>query len=101
MTKDYATIDTARLKSDISQIETDLVRAEKETQDMFTAVVTLNQMWKGPANTAFNQQFISDYNRMKNHLANLRKFKQRLEEDKAAYETCEAKVFNRVNALKV
>jgi len=101
MSKEYVKIDTARLKGDIAKTEADIAQAEKELNGMFTAVVELNKMWKGPANEAFNQQFTDDYNRMKNYLANLQKFTQRLNEDKNTYESCEARVLEKINALKI
>ena len=101
MAKEHVKTDTSRLMGDISKTEADITQAEKETNDMFAAVAELNKMWQGPANTAFNQQFTDDYNRMKNYLSNLRKFTQRLKEDKTAYESCEARVLEKVNALKI
>jgi len=101
MAKDYTKIDASRLMGDITKTEADIAQSEKETDGMFAAVAELNKMWQGPANEAFNQQFIDDYNRMKNYLSNLKKYAQRLREDKTAYESCESRVREKVNALKI
>ena len=62
----YIKINTVALKNDSKKID-DLVRnAEKELQEVYTAMKELDATWDGPANEAFNQQFAADYENFKN-----------------------------------
>lgn len=57
-------IDTAALNRDTNSLNSTLGRIKSEITGMYEAVRTMDGMWDGPANEAFNTQFRVDHNNM-------------------------------------
>lgn len=97
----YIKINTVALKNDSKKID-DLVRnAEKELQEVYTAMKELDATWDGPANEAFNQQFAADYENFKNVCEYVKSFSSQLELAAKEYERCEENVNSAIKAIRV
>ena len=74
--------------------------AEGALKNMFQEIQTLNSMWKGAANQAFNVQFAQDYSTMEELISMMKQYAESLEYAAAEYETCENQVLETVRTLR-
>lgn len=88
-------IDTVVLQSDIEAMQSQLNAIKSDMNKMYEAVQTLDRMWNGPANDAFNQQFLNDKADMEELCGTIQSVIQYMEYAKKEYNNCE----NQVNSI--
>ena len=93
-------ISTDALNGDIREFQTQIGGIESETKGLFEAVQTLNSMWTGPANAAFNKQFLQDYDIMMDVVKCLNQYADSLAYASREYQNCEEKVRQTVLTMR-
>lgn len=94
-------VNTANLRNDIGKLRGAL-NSLVHTKDMMVGrIQELNSMWKGPANHAFNQQFMLDQQEFENLCEILEKMIQAMEDARAQYDICDSKVNDLVNTIRI
>ena len=92
-------VDTERLSQDSNQLKDELTMIEKKVDKMYEEVFALSDMWKGVAKSKFVNSFQKDYNVMKQMIAVLQQYAQRLIEESSSYKDCEMTVIDMVNDI--
>lgn len=98
---DYIEIDISTLAQELQKLENALHLIRKEEKQMFTAMQELNQMWEGPANTIFTQQFERDrlvFDDMCEAVENIAKS---IENAMDSYCRCEVSVRDEIDRMKI
>ncbi len=54
-------VSTRQIDSDVSSMKEYIGNVRTQMKQMFNEIEALNNMWEGPANDAFNEQFAKDY----------------------------------------
>ncbi|MCC8168720.1 MAG: WXG100 family type VII secretion target [Clostridiales bacterium] len=101
MAASYFEVDTALLRSDTDGISDNINAASSQLTGLFEEIQTLNTMWQGAANSAFNTQFNKDYETMGEILSEAAKYAQALENAGEKYESCENSVEAAVRAMNI
>ena len=99
-TVNYIEIETNVLRRDAESFLEKVSGAEGALKNMFQEIQTLNSMWKGAANQAFNVQFAQDYSTMEELISLMKQYAESLEYAAAEYETCENQVLEAVRTLR-
>lgn len=94
-------VDTNILRRNISSIESAIAKVRSEINDAYEGIRALDSMWDGPANAAFNKQFLSDYNRMIEICDVLERYAANLTEVREQYENGESHVADIVAAIRI
>ena len=88
-------IDTKVLQTDIEAMKTQLNAIKKDMNKMYEAVQTLDRMWNGPSNDAFNQQFLIDKSDMDDLCTTIQNIIKCMEFARKEYNNCD----NQVNSI--
>lgn len=99
-TVNYIEIETNALRRDAESFQEQLGGAESALKNMFQEIQTLNSMWKGAANQAFNVQFAQDYTTMEELIGIMKQYAEALQYAAAEYDTCENRVQEVVRTLR-
>ncbi len=94
-------VDTNILKRNITSVESAISNVRSEIATAYEGIKTLDSMWDGPANSAFNKQFLDDYNRMIEICDVLENYASRLTEVRKQYESGESHVADIVAAIRI
>lgn len=94
-------ISTAALQGDIEALETTLSQLEIEMKSMFQSVGELDRMWDGPANDAFNQQFLADHQTCQAMCETLRELIESLRHARTEYDKCEQNIDSMIRMVAV
>lgn len=94
-------INTETLASDIEQLQENLKSVEENLNEMYEAVSHLDNMWDGPANEAFMEQFTADKEEMKELCKEIRQYIESLAYARQEYNAAEAAVADVVNAIAI
>ena len=94
-------INTGTLSGDIDVLQTQLNVIRRDMQNMYQAVRTLDTMWDGPSNAAFNVQFDKDHNDMTALCSTVQKIIDCMTYAKGEYDTCEHEVSAIIAAINV
>ena len=93
-------IDTELLQNNINSIEENINAAKNQIDTAYDGIRVLDTMWDGSANSAFNAQFASDYNRMIEICNAVADYYGKLREAKNQYIDGENRVSDIVSALR-
>ena len=94
-------VNTGNLQKDIGKLREALNGLIRTKDTMVGEVQELNTMWKGPANLAFNQQFMLDQEEFENLSGILEKMLQAMENAREQYDICDSKVNDLVNTIRI
>ena len=94
-------INTSTLQSDVETLEQQTNLLERKIEDMFNSVKALQSTWEGPAHTAFEQQFGTDYRTSMYMVKTLRELIASLKNAREKYDECASEVDGLVNSLRV
>ena len=94
-------INTSTLQGDIETLENLLSQIDSQIKIMFQSVGELDQMWDGPANDAFNQQFQLDHDSCRAMYENLQELLGSLKHAKVEYDKCEQNIDSRIRSIAV
>ena len=94
-------INTSTLSQDIEKLQQQLNRIRNDLNKMYQAVHTLDTMWDGPANAAFNMQFNKDKNDMTELCNTVQKIIDCMEYAKKEYNFCEAEVGSIIDSISI
>ncbi len=89
------------LGKDIESLETTVALARKAMQEAFDAIAELDQMWDGSANSAFNQQFLTDREMFESLCQAVDGVTESMTNANALYIKCAGAVEEQVNLIKV
>ena len=95
------TVNTSTLANDIDALQTTLVSARAQLDDMFNQVAELDTMWDGPANEEFNRQFGNDYENAKNLCKTIESIIECMKYARDQYNVCENEVSGIVSAITI
>lgn len=95
------TINTNALEDDITRLRENLKDLANLKKAMITDIETLNRMWKGKSNIAFNLQFQQDKVQFEQLEKALGEMVEAMENAKQQYDICDHKVNDLVNNIKV
>lgn len=95
------TINTSALSGDINELRGALASAKSQLEEMFGHVRELDAMWDGPANEAFNRQFVNDYENAKQLCQTVEEMLNCMEFAKNQYDLCENEVGGIVSAIAI
>ncbi len=93
--------DTQTMQRDIEDLTNQIKNVESELKSMFSDVERLNTMWAGPANAAFVQQCLIDYNDSMEMVKTVLSMITSMEEAKNHYTMCENEVSGYIQAIKI
>ena len=94
-------VNTSTLTNDIDALQTALVSARAQLDDMFNQVAELDTMWDGPANEEFNRQFGNDYENAKNLCKTIESIIECMKYARDQYNICENEVNSIVSAITI
>lgn len=97
----YINVNTDTLKRDSNDISTKVNNLLKELQNVYTEVETLDAMWEGPANAAFNAQFAADYENFTTVCEFINNFARDMNSAATEYERCEAEINSAIRSIRV
>ena len=95
------TINTSTLSRDIEVLQQQLNVVKSDLNKMYHAVRVLDNMWDGPANQAFNDQFNHDRSDMMELCNTVQNIINCMEYAKQEYNSCEADVSNIVASISI
>ena len=101
MASNYIEVDTGALRSDTDEIRESINTANTQLAGLFEEIQTLNGMWEGPANSAFNTQFNKDYETMGEILSQAELYADSLDKASEEYEKCENSVDSAIRAMRI
>lgn len=94
-------MNTSTLSGDIEALEKLVTELEAQMKKMFGSITELDQMWDGPANTAFNQQFQLDYQSCEAMCKVLRELIDSLKHAREEYDRCEENIDSVIRAINI
>ena len=94
-------VNTMTLKKDTDSIQQALKDVQKKIKEMQTDVKTLNGMWKGEANAAFNQAFQDDITDLESICDSIQSLIRYEENAKKEYDSCEMRVSDLIDQITV
>ena len=94
-------MNTSMLAGDIESLESTVGQLETQLKNMFDSVNRLDTMWNGAANSAFNQQFQSDYAVCQEMCRTLRELIASLDHAADEYDKCEQSVNSMIRSLNI
>lgn len=97
----YIEVDTALLKADVEELETNTANARKSLESLAAELEELNTMWSGRANMAFRKQANSDCAAMENMLREMDKLAECMKHAGKEYENCENNVKSAVDGIRI
>ena len=100
MAAELLTIDTVALDRDAEAMNTCLSRVRSERDGMFDALMSLNRMWEGPANSEFDRQFRADMEDMAELCQTVEHLVRCMRESAAEYRKCGDQMDGAIAAVK-
>ena len=94
-------INTSTLSGDIDKLQQQLNIIRNDLSKMYQAVHTLDTMWYGPANAAFNMQFNKDKNDMTELCNTVQRIIDCMEYAKKEYNSCEGEVSGIIDSIAI
>lgn len=94
-------IDTERLNSTISGMESDLDQINNLIAQIYQEMKQLDTMWDGPANDMFNVQFEKDNQEFLRICGKVKDYIGKLDYAKNEYNKCENKVNEIVRSIRI
>lgn len=94
-------VDTVRMRTDIQELNQLLTRLRQEKSGMVQEVDELSATWSGPAHTTFRQQFALDTEALDTLCGNVTALIQGMEQARQEYDSCDRKVDDLVNGIRV
>ena len=94
-------INTSTLSGDIDKLQQQLNIIRNDLSKMYQAVHTLDTMWDGPANAAFNMQFNKDKNDMTELCNTVQRIIDCMEYAKKEYNSCEGEVSGIIDSIAI
>ena len=98
---DYIEVNIQTLEQDIKDMEEALKLVESDMTSMFESVNALDTMWDGPANAAFNRQFLADKQPFEALCEAVDGIIDSMDNAKNSYRKCEATVKEEINRIKI
>lgn len=98
---DYIEVNIQTLEQDIKDMEEALKLVESDMTSMFESVNSLDTMWDGPANAAFNRQFLADKQTFEALCEAVDGIIDSMDNAKNSYRKCEATVKEEINRIKI
>lgn len=98
---DYININIGTLAKDINSMKTELEGLRNSMEHAFETVNELNQMWKGPANDAFKQAFLTDKQMMNDMCDVIQELIGYMENARDEYRKCESLVSSEIDSIKL
>ena len=97
----YVRVNSTALANDVDNIKSSLERISMAVDEMYDQVNVLNSMWKGTANSAFQEKFAGDYQDIKSFIEEIKDFADKLENDRREYERCERDVISMIESVRI
>ena len=94
-------VDVTKLTNDSNEIEKSISEMKKQMQALQRQSAILDSMWDGPASEAFKKEFITDMKAFSTILNNLHRISNYETLAKKKYSTCEKRVGQIVDRIKV
>ncbi len=94
-------MNTTTLARDIESLEGLVSQLESQMKKMFQSVNELDQMWDGPANDAFNQQFQLDYQTCQAMCDTLKELIDSLWHAGEQYDKCEQNIDSMIRSIPI
>lgn len=101
MIKNGFSVDLETMDAVTRQMDSDLEQLRGRLAEVQSEMTALNAKWEGPANRSFQSNFSRDYQNMVDEMDLLRQELSVLAEAHTTYATCEAKVHDRIAALRM
>lgn len=98
---DYIEVNISTLEQDIKDMGIAVEQIRKDMADMFESVSELDTMWDGPANQAFNQQFVLDKQIFEEICGAVEGIIDSMKNAQESYLRCEAAVSEEIERIKV
>lgn len=98
---DYIEINIRSLNTDLGELIEELEKIRTEMKQMFDEIQALDTMWDGPANSAFNAQFASDYQLMEEMCTTIDSLIAYGDNARAEYISCENAVSAAIDEIKI
>ena len=94
-------VDVAKLTTDSTQIEKSIQSMKKQLQMLQKQSSILDSMWDGPTSESFKKEFITDMKTFNTIINNLQKINHYEALAKRKYDTCEKRIGQIVDSIKV
>lgn len=101
MSVSYLKINTAALQSDANELNSLLQQVRSNLDNMYTSVNTLDGMWDGKANNAFNAQFADDHTRFSEICTAIEKLISDMQEAANKYNNCENEIYSTISSINI
>lgn len=98
---DYIEVDIASLERDVKELEETLTLIRNDMKFMFDTVKELDAMWDGPANEAFQRQFVNDRNLFEELCSAVEDIIDSMEDAGNAYRKCEVSVKEEIDKMQI
>lgn len=92
---------TENMEKDIKELRSLLKRAKETVEQLFGEIKSLDAMWDGAANDAFNIQFMDDYQYSLDVCDSVGELIDCISFAKEEYEKCETEVSDIVHAIRL
>lgn len=94
-------VDTAALKSDVSDIEEQLQAIRKGAGQLEQVLHQLESMWEGNAKLAFSAAVNDDLQKLEDLTTALEKYTEQTSGIRQEYEVCESEVSQLISSIRV
>ncbi len=94
-------VNTSTLSSDIETLQAQLNSIKNDMDKMYEAVRSLDNMWDGPANEAFKQQFYRDQEDMESLCDTVQKIINCMTYARGEYNTCENEISGIIASIRI
>lgn len=94
-------VDTITLNSDRETMQENLNTIKTDMTKMYEAVAKLDMMWNGPANDAFNVQFMQDKADMDELCKIIQKVVDCMSFARKEYDNCENQISNIIAGIRI
>lgn len=94
-------VDTSRLYSDISTINSEISALHKDAANLRETLGQLSSMWDGEAKTAFEKAVNGDIQKLEELINALQQFTDKTDTSRVGYENCESSVAEIIASIRV
>lgn len=98
---DYIEINIPSLKEDLDELQDQVKQIRDGMKQMFEEIQQLDSMWDGPANLAFNTQFVNDYQTMEEMCGTMDSIIAYGQNARTEYNKCENAVLAAIEEIKI
>ena len=101
MAMSYLRVNAAALDSDANELHDLLRQIKTNLEGMYSSVTALDGMWDGPANDAFNTQFLNDRENFRELCERIGNLFSDMSTAAKEYDSCENEVYSNISSLNI